>query len=84
MSAATTQQLHILNRWTNGISGHCSLKSCVKTKQRSIGLKNIVLTTSYGLVLDFEIYEGHRTQLINFELDLGLGIVLELVGFAFW
>lgn len=60
-------------------SGRCSLKQYVKNKPRPVGLKNFVLTTSYGLVLDFEVYQGNRTRLINPELGLGPGIVLRLV-----
>ena len=41
-------------------------------------MKNEVLTTSEGLVLDFEIYQGKTTPLPCSNLGLGPGFVLRL------
>ncbi|KAH9642820.1 hypothetical protein HF086_012314 [Spodoptera exigua] len=38
-----------------------SLRQVVKNKPRPVGFKNFVLTTSEGLMLDFEIYRGANT-----------------------
>lgn len=60
-------------------TGRCHLKQYVKNKPRPVGLKNFVITTSSGLVLDFEIYQGKFTSLCNPELGLGPSVVMRLV-----
>lgn len=59
-------------------TGRCQLKQYVKNKPRPVGPKNFVLCTSSGLALDFEIYQGNSTQLINQELVLGPSVILKL------
>jgi hypothetical protein len=59
--------------------GRCPVRQFVKNKPRPVGLKNFVVTTSDGLVLDFEIYQGTTTRLTNRELGLGPSVVLRLV-----
>ncbi|XP_068081805.1 piggyBac transposable element-derived protein 3-like [Anabrus simplex] len=59
--------------------GRCKLKQYVKNKPRPVGLKNFVLTTSKGLVLDFEVYQGQSTPLVNRELGLGPAVIMRLV-----
>lgn len=58
--------------------GRCPAKQYVKNKPRPVGLKNFVLTTSSGLVLDFEIYQGVGTRLIDKHLGLGPSVVMRL------
>ncbi|KAG5877986.1 hypothetical protein JTB14_032217 [Gonioctena quinquepunctata] len=59
--------------------GRCPVRQCVRNKPRPVWLKNFVVTTSDGLVLDFEIYEGDTTPLKNKELGLGPSVILRLV-----
>lgn len=59
-------------------SGKCNLKQFVKNKPRPIGLKNFALTTADGILLDFEIYQGEKTNLPDRELGLGAGVILRL------
>lgn len=59
-------------------TGCCHLKQYVKNKPRPVGLKMFLLTTSNGLALDFEIYQGQTTRLIQPELGLGPASVLSL------
>ncbi|XP_050305076.1 piggyBac transposable element-derived protein 3-like [Anthonomus grandis grandis] len=58
--------------------GRCPVRQFVKIKPRPVGLKNFVLTTSDGLVLDFEIYQGITTPLKDRDLGLGPSIILHL------
>ncbi|XP_042904032.1 piggyBac transposable element-derived protein 3 [Parasteatoda tepidariorum] len=60
-------------------TGRCSLKQYVKNKPRPVGLKNFVLCTSSGLVMNFEIYQGKSTSLFHQELGLGPSVILRLV-----
>lgn len=59
-------------------TGRCKLKQFVKNKPRPVGLKNFVVTTYSGVVLDFEIYQGTRTPLLNRELGLGPSVIMRL------
>lgn len=59
-------------------SGRCSLRQVVKNKPRPEGLKNFVLTTSEGLMLDFEIYRGANTMFGDTSLGLGPSVILHL------
>lgn len=36
--------------------GRCDVRQFVKVKPRPVGLKNFVITSSEGLIIDFEIY----------------------------
>ncbi|KAG5893728.1 hypothetical protein JTB14_022336 [Gonioctena quinquepunctata] len=57
----------------------CSVRQYVKNKPRPVGLKNFVMTTSDGIVLDFEIYQGETTPFPNKTLGLGPAVVLRVV-----
>ncbi|XP_065365596.1 piggyBac transposable element-derived protein 3-like [Calliphora vicina] len=59
-------------------TGRCPVRQSLPNKPRGVGLKNEVLTTSEGLVLDFEIYQGKTTPLPCSNLGLGPGFVLRL------
>lgn len=59
-------------------TGRCLLKQYVKGKPRPVGLKNFVVTTSKGLVVDFEIYQGKTTPLPETQYGLGPAVVLRL------
>ncbi|XP_039967864.1 piggyBac transposable element-derived protein 3-like [Bactrocera tryoni] len=60
-------------------TGRCPIRQSLPNKPRVVGLMNEVLTTSEGLVLDFEIYQGKTTPLSNTNLGLGPAFVLRLV-----
>ena len=57
--------------------GRIPYRQYVRNKPRPVGLKNFVITTSKGLVLDFEIYQGENTPLDR-SLGLGPAVVLRL------
>ncbi|GBL74721.1 hypothetical protein AVEN_243596-1 [Araneus ventricosus] len=58
-------------------TGRCPIKQYVKNKPSPIGLKNFLLCASSGIVMDFEIYQGNSTLMINQEL--GPSVVMKLV-----
>ncbi|KAM3965016.1 piggyBac transposable element-derived protein 3-like [Aphomia sociella] len=59
-------------------TGKCHLRQLVKNKPRPVGLKNFVVTTSAGLMVDFEIYYGNNPALSH-PLGLGPAVVLRLI-----
>lgn len=59
-------------------TGRCKLRQVVKNKPRPVGLKNFVLTTSEGLMLDFAIYQGAKTMFCDTTLGLGPSVILHL------
>ncbi|KAH9630899.1 hypothetical protein HF086_014640 [Spodoptera exigua] len=59
-------------------TGRCQLRQVVKNKPRPVGFKNFVLTTSEGLMLDFDIYRGARTTFGDTNLGLGPSVILHL------
>ncbi|XP_066999015.2 piggyBac transposable element-derived protein 2 isoform X1 [Anabrus simplex] len=59
-------------------TGRCKLKQYIKNKPRPVGLKNFVITTTYGLVIDFEFYQGKSTPLPETQLGLGPAVVIRL------
>jgi len=59
-------------------TGRCPSRQYVKNKPRPTGLKNFVITTSKGKVIDFEIYQGVDTPFQDKSLGLGPAVVLHL------
>jgi hypothetical protein len=59
-------------------TGKCHFRQLVKNKPRPVGLKNFVVTTSEGLMVDFEIYYGNNPALCH-PLGLGPAVVLRLI-----
>lgn len=59
-------------------TGRCSLRQVVRNKPRPVGLKNFVIATSEGLMIDFEIYLGARTAFTERELGVGASVILHL------
>lgn len=59
-------------------TGRCKLRQVVKNKPRPVGLKNFVLTTSGGLMLDFAIYQGAKSTFGDTPLGLGPSVILHL------
>jgi hypothetical protein len=58
--------------------GRCPNRQYVKNKPGPTGLKNFVITTSKGKVIDFEIYQGIDTPFQDKSLGLGPAVVLHL------
>jgi len=59
-------------------TGRCPNRQYVKNKPRPTGLKNFVIATSKGKVLDFEIYQGAETPFQDKTLGLGPAVVIHL------
>lgn len=59
-------------------TGRCMLRVLVKNKPRPLGLKNYVLTTSDGLMLDFEIYFPDNPAFPDKSLGEGPAVILGL------
>lgn len=60
-------------------TGRCGLRQVVRNKPRPVGLKNFVVTTSNGLMLDFFIYKGAKTMFPDNSLGLGPSVILHLI-----
>lgn len=58
--------------------GACPSRQYVKNKPRPVGLKNFVCTTSCGLVVDFEMYQGKIKPWEESGLRLGANVILHL------
>lgn len=54
------------------------MKQYVSNKPRPVGLKNFVITTSSGLMIDFIVYQGSSTDLSEKDFGLGPSLVLRL------
>lgn len=59
--------------------GSCPVRQVVKNKPRPVGLKNYVITSSNGLMLDFEVFQGSTTPFSDTSLGHGPAVVLRLV-----
>ncbi|XP_050505554.1 piggyBac transposable element-derived protein 3-like [Diabrotica virgifera virgifera] len=60
--------------------GRCAngLRQVVKNKPRPQGLKVFVATTSDGLMIDFEVYQGARTPFPDRSLGVSAAVILHL------
>lgn len=54
------------------------LRQVVRNKPRPQGLKLFVATTSTGLMIDFEVYQGAKTQFEDKSLGIGAAVILHL------
>ncbi|KAG5885338.1 hypothetical protein JTB14_014357 [Gonioctena quinquepunctata] len=54
-------------------TGVCRMKQFVRGKPNPEGLKNVVCAAPDELVLDFEIYQGRNTFLLEESKNLGIG-----------
>lgn len=58
-------------------TGHVAFKQFVQRKPTPTGLKNYVLSSKQGVILDFEVYQGKATtrlpEEVNDRLKLGTG-----------
>lgn len=54
------------------------LRQVIKSKPRPTGLKAFVATTSDGLMLDFEVYQGANTPFTDKSLSVGAAVILHL------
>ncbi|XP_039763838.1 piggyBac transposable element-derived protein 3-like [Pararge aegeria] len=61
-------------------SGTCprGLRQVIKTKPRPQGLKAFVATTYDGLMIDFEVYQGAKTNFGDKSLGVGASVILHL------
>lgn len=57
-------------------TGKCKFRVLVKNKPRPLGFKNYVITTSNGLMLDFEIYYPNNPALTDRSLGEGPAVIL--------
>lgn len=54
------------------------LRQVIKTKPRPQGLKAFVATTHDGLMIDFEVYQGAKTNFGDKSLGVGASVILHL------
>ncbi|XP_059052342.1 piggyBac transposable element-derived protein 3-like [Achroia grisella] len=59
-------------------TGKCHLRQLLKNKPRPVGLKNFVVTTNEGLMIDFEIYYRNN-PVLSHPLGLGPAVVFRLI-----
>ncbi|KAG5876669.1 hypothetical protein JTB14_013245 [Gonioctena quinquepunctata] len=59
--------------------GRCPVRQYVKNTLMPVRLKIFVLTTSKGIVLDFEIYQGPTTNLLKQRARIGPSVIFRLV-----
>lgn len=57
---------------------HYSISEQIIVVPGQTGLKNFVVATTTGLIIDFEIYQGEKTNLPNRNLGLGPAVILRL------
>ncbi|XP_025195101.1 piggyBac transposable element-derived protein 3-like [Melanaphis sacchari] len=60
-------------------SSDSEIRQFVKGKPRPVGLKHFVITTSDGLIIDYEIYQRLTTPFSDKSLGLGPAVILRLI-----
>lgn len=65
-------------------TGACPYRQCLPMKTSHEGIKNFVCATAFGIVLDFELYQGTNALIEKVEEPEGLGLGSLIIKCALW